>query len=76
LLDALVQRVKPRDSDRDYLALFLQSRQSMNLSPNTITLYRFILERFLSQMYLEEVNSRNVEGYLLSVPGKGISLGN
>jgi len=76
LLDALVQRVKPRDSDRDYLALFLQSRESMNLSPNTITLYRFILKRFLSQMYLEEVNSRNVEGYLLGVPAKGISLGN
>jgi site-specific recombinase XerD len=48
----------------------------MNLSPNTISLYRFIMERFLSQVYLKEVNSRDVEGYLLSIPAKGISLGN
>jgi len=76
LLDALAQHIKPKDSDRDYLALFLQSRQSINASTNTLTLYRSILERFLSQVDPLRATRMDIEHYILGIPAKGLSLGN
>ena len=61
----------------DYLSPFLQSRQSRNASPNTIELYGFVLERFLStDVDPGKAKGRDVERYLLSIPANGISLGN
>ena len=61
----------------DYLSPFLQSRQSRNASPNTIELYGFVLERFLStDVDPGKAKGRDIERYLLSIPANGISLGN
>ena len=61
----------------NYLSLFLQSRQSMNVSPNTLELYRFILGCFLSQLDdVKKATSQHIERYLASIPAKGLSLGN
>jgi site-specific recombinase XerD len=76
LLDALAQRIQPKRAHTDYLALFLQSRQSMNVSSNTLTLYRFILARFLSHTDAGKVTTQDIEQYLVNIPAKGMSLGN
>jgi site-specific recombinase XerD len=75
-LNSIAQYGQPKEPSRDYLPLFVQSRQSMNVSSNTIKLYRFILERFLQQVDAEKTNSQHIERYLLNIPANGISLGN
>jgi site-specific recombinase XerD len=76
LLTALAKHTKPKEPSRDYLALFLQSRQAMNVSANTLKLYRYILECFLSQFDAEKTTGQQIERYLAGIPAKGISLGN
>ncbi len=61
---------------RDYLTPFLRSRQSANVSPNTMALYRFVLERFLPHVDPDRAGSGSIERYLLSIPGNGRSFGN
>lgn len=48
----------------------------MNVSPNTLELYRFVLGCFLSEIDPKKATSRDIERYLLSIPARGISLGN
>ena len=60
----------------DYVELFLQSRQSLNVSHNMLKLYRFVLERFSAQVNLSKASSHDIEWYLMNIPAKGISLGN
>ncbi|MFC1865703.1 tyrosine-type recombinase/integrase [Chloroflexota bacterium] len=74
LMEALAQTVKVKKID--YLTPFLQSRQSMNVSHNTIKLYRFILERFISQMTRDRVRGQDINRYLVKIPLNGISSGN
>jgi hypothetical protein len=74
LIDALN---KQGDAKKvDYLTPFLQSRQSMNVSSNTLELYRFILGRFMHQMDVTRAAGQGIEHYLISIPPNGISLGN
>jgi len=76
LIEALSREVGTKKRI-DYLSPFLQSRQSMNASPNTIELYRFVLERFLvTNPDVTKTKGRDIERYLLSIPANGISLGN
>jgi site-specific recombinase XerD len=74
LIAALNQQIQHKRVD--YLPLFLQSRQSMNVSPNTLELYRFVLERFLSQLDPKQASSQKIERYLLNISANGTSLGN
>ena len=74
LIGALTYKVNPKRVD--YLSPFLQSRRVMNVSPNTITLYRFILERFLSQIDPTKATRQQVERYLVGILANGLSLGN
>ena len=76
LLDAIAKHISLNNSDRDYLAYFLQSRQSINVSPNTMKLYCFILERFLSQVDPLRATRSDIEHYILGIPSNGISVGN
>ena len=74
LIKALTQEAQTRKTD--YLTPFLRSRQSMNASPNTLELYRFIIDRFLSQIDPTKATRQVIERYLVSIPANGISLGN
>jgi len=74
IIDALSKQSNGKNPE--YLSLFLQSRQSINVSPNTVELYGFILGRFLSQVDAKKSGRQDIERYLLSIPAKGISLGN
>jgi site-specific recombinase XerD len=75
LLDALANTTptKPRE---DYIALFIQSRQSMNVSPNTLKLYRYILQGFESFIDPVKATRTDIERYLSGIKANGISLGN
>jgi len=74
LISALSHKLNEKKVD--YLQLFLQSRQVTNVSVSTLKLYRFILEKFLSEVDPLRANRAVIQRYLLSIPAKGISLGN
>ncbi len=55
----------------EYLHLFLQSRQAMEVSPGTLNFYRVKLGRFLSELNLDAAQRQDIEGFLLQFKNLG-----
>ena len=68
LLDALSDYIKPKKPDKDYLNLFLQSRQAMGVSSKTLGFYQERLSKFTSQVNYLKAPRQSVERYLNSIP--------
>jgi site-specific recombinase XerD len=65
LLDAIARKMQP---EVDYLALFLQSRQAMGVSPKTLRFYKDRLYKFARIVPYEKVSRQNIVTYLNSIP--------
>ncbi|MFC1916248.1 tyrosine recombinase XerC [Chloroflexota bacterium] len=65
LLDAINEQTK---SEKDYLALFMQSRLSMGASPKTIRFYRQRLLHFTARVDYLKAKRQHIEKYLSSIP--------
>jgi integrase len=55
----------------DYLPLFLQSRQAMEISPGTLSFYRVKLSRFLSGLDADTAQRQDIEAFLLQFKNPG-----
>ena len=68
LLDALASLEKPKKPDKDYLGLFLQSRQALGVSPRTLGYYRERLSKFIVNVDYLKASRQAIEQYLNSIP--------
>jgi len=68
LLDALASLEKPKKPDKDYLRLFLQSRQAIGVSPQTLRYYRERLSKFIAVVDYISADRQDTERYLNSIP--------
>ena len=68
LLDALADYAKPTQPEKDYLALFLQSREAMGASPKTLRFYRQRLSQFVIRLDYTKATRQHTERYLNSIP--------
>jgi site-specific recombinase XerD len=59
---------KQRKPDKDYLALFLQSRQARGVSPRTLRYYQERLSKFLAHVNYISADRQEIEKYLSSIP--------
>jgi len=55
----------------DYLALFMQSRQAMDVAPGTEQFYHIKLSRFLSEVDVDSAGRQNIEIFLLQFKNPG-----
>lgn len=55
----------------EYLHLFLQSRQAMEVSPGTLNFYRVKLGRFLSEVNADAAKQQDIERFLLQFHNPG-----
>ncbi len=55
----------------EYLHLFLQSRQAMEVSPGTMNFYRIKLGRFLSELKANTAQRQDIERFLLQFKNPG-----
>jgi integrase len=55
----------------DYLPLFLQSRQAMEVSPGTMSFYRSKLGRFLSELDVDKAQRQDIEKFLIQFKNPG-----
>ncbi len=68
LLDALASLEKPKKPDKDYLGLFLQSRQALGVSPRTLGYYHERLSKFVANVDYVKASRQAIEQYLISIP--------
>ena len=68
LLDALASLEKPKKPDKDYLGLFLQSRQALGVSSRTLGYYRERLSKFIANVDYLKASRQAIEQYLNSIP--------
>lgn len=59
----------------DYLALFLQSRESMGVSPKTLRFYHERLSKFICTVDCLHSTSQDIQRYLNSIPPNKYGLG-
>ena len=71
-LDRLRRR---RKTDVDYLTLFLQSRESMGVSPKTLRFYKERLSKFVRAVNYVQAARQDVQRYLNSIPPNQYGLG-
>jgi len=75
LLIKLDRLRKRRITDEDYLALFLQSREAMGVSPKTLRFYRERLSKFIRAIDHLQATRQDVQKYLNSIPPNQYGLG-
>ena len=68
LLDALASLEQPKKPDKDYLGLFLQSRQALGVSPRTLCYYRERLSKFVANVDFVGASRQAIEQYFNSIP--------
>ncbi len=68
LLDVLGQQCQSQKADKDYYALFLQSRESMGVSPKTLEFYKDRLSRFIYAVDYLRATRKDIERYLNTIP--------
>jgi len=68
LLDVLASLEKTKKPDKDYLGLFLQSRQALGVSPQTSRYYRERLSKFVANVDYVKASRQAIEQYLNSIP--------
>jgi integrase/recombinase XerC len=59
---------KPKEPDKDYLTLFLKSREAMGVSPNTLDYYEDRLSKFVQQVDYIRATRRVIERFLNTIP--------
>ncbi len=64
---------KPRPQ-KDYLSLFLKSRQSMGVSPKTLEFYKDRLSQFTRKVNYIKATRQQIERYLNSIPANRYGL--
>ncbi len=74
LLDALVAYTKPKQTDKDYFSLFLQSRQAMGVSPQTLRFYGERLSKFIMAVDYLKDSRQQIQRYLNSMPANQYGL--
>ncbi len=75
LLDAIDTWAGKRSPQRDYLSLFLQSRQAMGVSPRTLGFYTERLTKFTAQVDYQKASRHDIERFLNSIPANQYGLG-
>jgi site-specific recombinase XerD len=65
LIDAIASLISP---EKDYLALFLKSRESMGVSPKTLRFYKDRLGQFIRHVDYPRASRSSIERYLSSIP--------
>ncbi len=63
--------IRPTTIERDYLALFLQSRKVIEVQPGTLEYYRVKLGRFLAEVNADSVSLQDIEEFLLQFHNPG-----
>ena len=66
-----VQDIANTKTAEEYLHLFLQSRQAMEVSPGTLSFYRVKLGRFLSELNADTAKRQDIEAFLLNFKNPG-----
>lgn len=77
-MSLIIQINRPRrrwKTDEDYLTLFLQSRESMGVSPKTLRFYRERLSKFIQAVDYIQVTRQDIQKYLNSIPPNQYGLG-
>lgn len=64
----IMQRIK---TERDYLAVFLQSRRVSEVTPSSLHYYRTKLGRFLSELNADTAEREDIEKFLLQFNNPG-----
>ncbi len=62
--------------DKDYLELFLQSRESMGVSPKTFRYYRERLSKLVRAVDILHATRQDIQRYLNTIPPNKYGLGN
>ena len=75
LLDAIDAWAGKRNLQKDYLKLFLQSRQAMGVSPRTLGFYTERLAKFTAQVDYLKASRHDIERFLNSIPSNQYGLG-
>jgi integrase/recombinase XerC len=68
ILEVLADLERPRKPNKDYLELFLQSRQARGVSPRTLQYYRERLSKFIAHVNYLSADRLAIEKYLNSTP--------
>lgn len=63
--------ISPTTTERDYLALFLQSRKVIEVQPGTLEYYRVKLSKFLAEVNADSATLQNIEEFLLQFHNPG-----
>jgi site-specific recombinase XerD len=64
----LANYAKPNKLEKDYLHIFLISREAMGVSPNTLDYYKDRLSKFAQQVDYLKATRRTIEHYLNTIP--------
>lgn len=75
ILSRLQQRRPNGKVKRDYLLLFLQSREAMGVSPKTLRFYRERLSKFIRAVDYLHATRQDIQRYLSSIPPNQYGLG-
>ncbi len=75
LLTQINRLRKQHKPGTDYLALFLQSREAMGVSPKTLRFYRERLSKFIRAVDYLQATRQDVQQYLNSIPPNHYGLG-
>lgn len=75
LMDFVPHLKRQKVEDKDYLVLFLQSRESMGVSPKTLRFYYERLSKFIRAVDYLHVTRRDIQKYLNSIPPNKYGLG-
>jgi site-specific recombinase XerD len=67
LLDIVQQYAKPRKQETNYITLFLESREAVACSKQTLRFYRILLSRYSGELDYLKANPRTIERYLNSI---------
>ena len=68
LIEALSHQLNKEKSDKDYFRLFIQSRESMGVSPKTLDFYVDRLCKFINEVDYLRATSKDIEHHLKSIP--------
>jgi len=69
LLGALAEQIREsKKPEKDYLRLFLQSREARGVSPKTLRFYRERLSKFVVKVNYVKASRQDMERYLNSIP--------
>lgn len=65
------QPIRPTQTNINYLGLFIQSRQVIEVSPGTLQFYKVKLSRFLTDVNVDTAKRQDVESFLLQFTNPG-----